>query len=101
MLAIYDALWTTDFTRVLLVPTRILMPVVAMITFVGVYAFTGSSLDVILMAGFGVLGWVLRKLDLPLVPIIFGILLGNEMEVNLRHAMAISDGGWFILVGSP
>ena len=89
------------FTRVLLVPTRILMPVVAMISFVGIYAITGSSFDVMLMVGFGVLGWVLRKLDVPLVPIILGILLGNEMEVNLRRAMTISDGDWSILVGSP
>jgi len=89
------------FTRVLLVPTRILMPVVAMISFVGIYAITGSSFDVMLMVGFGVLGWVLRKLSVPLVPIILGILLGNEMEVNLRRAMTISDGDWSILVGSP
>jgi len=89
------------FTRVLLVPTRILMPVVAMISFVGIYAITGSTFDVMLMVGFGVLGWVLRKLDVPLVPIILGILLGNEMEVNLRRAMTISDGDWSILLGSP
>ena len=36
-----------------------------------------------------------------MVPIILGILLGNEMEVNLRRAMTISDGDWSILVGSP
>lgn len=89
------------FTRVLLVPTRILMPVVAMIAFVGIYGITGSTFDVMLMVGFGGLGWVLRKLDVPLVPIILGILLGNEMEVNLRRALTISDGDWSILVGSP
>lgn len=89
------------FTRVLLVPTRILMPVVAMISFVGIYGLTGSTFDVMLMVGFGVLGWMLRKLDVPLVPVILGILLGNEMEVNLRRALQISDGDWSILVGSP
>ena len=89
------------FTRVLLVPTRILMPVVAMISFVGIYGITGSTFDVMLMVGFGILGWALRKLDVPLVPVILGILLGNEMEVNLRRALQISDGDWSILVGSP
>ncbi|MEP1932580.1 MAG: tripartite tricarboxylate transporter permease [Roseibium sp.] len=89
------------FTRVLLVPTRILMPVVAMISFVGIYSITGSTFDVMLMVGFGLAGWVLRKLDVPLVPVILGILLGNEMEVNLRRAMTISDGDWSVLVGSP
>lgn len=89
------------FTRVLLVPTRILMPVVAMISFMGIYGITGSTFDMMLMVGFGVMGWVLRKLEVPLVPVILGILLGNEMEVNLRRAMTISDGDWSILVGSP
>lgn len=89
------------FTRVLLVPTRILMPVVAMISFVGIYSITGSTFDVMLMVGFGIAGWALRKLDVPLVPIILGILLGNEMEVNMRRAMTISDGDWSVFVGSP
>ena len=89
------------FTRVLLVPPRILMPVVAMVSFVGIYGISGSSFDLVVMVGFGVLGWILRKLDVPLVPIILGILLGNAMEANLRRAISISNGDWSVLVGSP
>ncbi len=89
------------FTRVLLIPTRILIPVVAMISFVGIYGISGSTFDLMMMVGFGIMGWVFRKLEIPLVPVILGILLGNEMEVNLRRAMTISDGDWMILVGSP
>ena len=54
-----------------------------------------------MMIAFGVLGYLLRKLDVPLVPVILGVLLGNAMEVNLRRALTISDGDWSILVGSP
>ncbi|TYC77982.1 tripartite tricarboxylate transporter permease [Stappia sp. BW2] len=89
------------FTRVLLVPPRILMPIVAMVSFVGIYGISGSSFDLLVMVGFGVLGWVLRKLDVPLVPIILGTLLGNAMENNLRRAITISNGDWAVLVGSP
>ncbi len=89
------------FTRVLLVPPRILMPVVAMISFVGIYGISGSSFDLMVMVGFGVGGWALRKLDVPLVPVILGTLLGNEMEVNMRRAVTINDGDYSILVGSP
>lgn len=88
------------FTRVLLVPPRILMPIVAMISFVGIYGISGSSFDLIVMVLFGALGWVLRKLDVPLVPIILGTLLGNEMEVNMRRAVTIADGDYSVLVGS-
>ena len=89
------------FTRVLMVPPRILMPVVAMVSFVGIYGISGSSFDLFVMIGFGLLGWVLRKLDVPLVPIILGTLLGNTMENNLRRAVTISDGDYWTLVDSP
>ncbi len=89
------------FTRVLLVPPRILMPIVAMISFVGIYGISGSSFDLMVMVGFGIMGWVLRKLDVPLVPIILGTLLGNEMEVNFRRAVNIADGDYSVLVSSP
>jgi len=89
------------FTRVLLVPPRILMPVVAMISFVGIYGISGSPFELLMMVGFGLLGWVLRKLDVPLVPVILGTLLGNEMEVNFRRAVEISNGDYSVLIGSP
>lgn len=89
------------FVRVLLIPTKYLMPAVAMISFVGIYGISGSTFDLLVMIVFGVLGWLLRKLDVPLVPVIMGVLLGNQMEVNLRRAMTISDGDWTALVASP
>jgi putative tricarboxylic transport membrane protein len=89
------------FVRLLRVPPYILMPAVAMISFVGIYAISGSVFDLMLMIGFGVLGYLARKLDVPTVPIILGILLGNQMENNLRRALTISNGDWAILWGSP
>jgi putative tricarboxylic transport membrane protein len=89
------------FTRALLVPPKYLMPVVAMISFVGIYGISGSTFDLLVMVIFGVLGWGLRKLEVPLVPVILGILLGNLMEANLRRALTISDGDWTALFASP
>jgi putative tricarboxylic transport membrane protein len=80
------------FVRVLQVPPSVLLPGVMMISFVGIYSLTGSYFDLLLMIGFGVLGYVLRKLDMPTVPVILGILLGNYMEDALRRAMILSDG---------
>ncbi len=89
------------FTRVLLIPPRILMPIVAMVSFVGIYGISGSSFDLMVMVGFGVAGWILRKLGVPLVPVILGTLLGNAMENNLRRAITIDNGNWWTLVDSP
>ncbi len=88
------------FVRVLLVPTKYLMPAVAMISFVGIYGISGSTFDLMVMILFGIAGWALRKLDVPLVPVILGVLLGNQMEVNLRREMTISNGDWFALFDS-
>ncbi len=88
------------FVRVLQVPPAILMPGVTMISFVGIYSLTGSYFDLILVVAFGALGYVLRKLDVPTVPVIMGILLGNQMEKQLRDAMVLSDGDWTYLLSS-
>ncbi len=71
---------------------RVLMPGVTMISFVGIYSLTGSYFDMLLMIVFGVLGYVLRKLDVPTVPVILGILLGNR---DGRRAAPRHDAvGW-------
>ncbi|TNF54730.1 MAG: tripartite tricarboxylate transporter permease [Burkholderiales bacterium] len=89
------------FSRVLRIPSYYLMPAVAMISFIGIYALTNSTFDLMVMIAFGVLGWVFRKLSIPMVPVILGVLLGELMEKNLRRALTISDGDLSILYGSP
>ncbi len=89
------------FVRVLQVPPWVLLPGVMMVSFVGIYSLSGSYFDLLLMVGFGVLGYLLRKLGVPTVPIILGILLGNHMEDSLRRAMVLSDGDWTFLFSSP
>ncbi len=89
------------FVRVLQVPAWVLMPGVTMISFVGIYSLSSSYFDLLLMVGFGVLGYVLRKLDIPTVPVILGILLGGNMEDALRRAMVISEGDFTYLFSSP
>ena len=89
------------FVYVLQVPAWVLLPGVTMISFVGIYSISGSYFDLLLMVGFGALGYFLRKLDVPTVPIILGILLGNQMEDSLRRAMVLSDGDWTFLFSTP
>ncbi len=88
------------FVRILSVPPWVLLPGVTMVSFVGIYSLSGSSFDLLLMIAFGILGFCLRKLDVPTVPIILGILLGNQMEDSLRRAMILSGGDWTFLFSS-
>lgn len=89
------------FVRVLQVPAWILLPGVTMISFVGIYSLSGSYFDLLLMVAFGALGYFLRKLDVPTVPVIMGILLGGHMEDALRRAMVLSDGDVGFLFSTP
>jgi len=88
------------FARMLTVPNWFLVPAIAAISFVGVYAIHATTFDLVLMTGLGVFGYMLRKLDFPMAPLILGFVLGDLMEQNLRRALAISNGDVHILLGS-
>jgi putative tricarboxylic transport membrane protein len=89
------------FVKLLSVPPMYLLPIVTMVAFVGIYSISHSTFDLYFMVAFGVAGYFLRKLEIPLVPIILGLLLGPEMEKNLGHALVLSDGDWSVLWASP
>ncbi|MFN3971327.1 MAG: tripartite tricarboxylate transporter permease [Gemmobacter sp.] len=100
MLLVMNVPMVKVFVKILSVPSWVLLPGVTMVAFVGIFSLTGSSFDMLLMVAFGVLGYICRKLDIPTVPIILGILLGNAMEDNLRRAMVLSNGDWTYLFSS-
>lgn len=89
------------FTRLLSLPQWLLMPFVVMVSFIGIYSISHSTFDLMVMIGFGVLGYLLRKLDISLVPVVLGLLLGADMENNLRRALSISGGDFAVLFESP
>lgn len=88
------------FVKLLSVPPKYLLPIVTMVAFVGIYSISNSAFDLYFMVAFGVAGYILRKLEIPLVPIILGLLLGPEMEKNLGHALTLSNGDWSVLWSS-
>jgi len=88
------------FVRVLRLPRWVLMPGVAALSFVAVYAVNQSAFDLVLMTGFGVLGFVMRRTGFPLAPVILGLVLGPLMERNLRRALALSAGDWSVMFSS-
>jgi putative tricarboxylic transport membrane protein len=88
------------FVRVLMLPNWVLLPGIAVMSFVGVFAVYGSPLSQFLMLALGFAAYFLRKLDYPVIPMILGMVLGRLMEENLRRALAMSGGDWHILVNS-
>lgn len=79
---------TNLLVRIIRIPTRFLGIMILLLSFIGVYSLRNSLTDCIMAAVFGVLGVVLKRLNLPVVPIILGMVLGGIMEVKLRSSMA-------------
>jgi putative tricarboxylic transport membrane protein len=89
------------FAQVLRAPTYVLYPLILGISVVGVYSTSSSLFDVWLLAGFGLGGYLMRKLDFPSAPLILGVVLGGAMERALRQSLMMSDGSLSILVARP
>ena len=79
---------TNLLTKIIQIPTRFLGVVILTLSFVGVYSLRNSITDCAIACFFGFFGLVLKRLRLPVVPIILGMVLGGIMEVKLRSSMA-------------
>ena len=83
---------TTLFAKVVSIPQEILTPIIVIFCFAGAYSVNENYFDVGVALIFGALAWVLRKLELPPVPILLGLVLGSMTETNFRRALLISNG---------
>jgi len=83
------------------IPRPAVAATVAAICLMGAYASENSMFPVYVTLAFGVLGYVLRKLDIPLAPIILALVLGAMLETNFRRALVISNGDYAVFYSSP
>lgn len=89
------------FAQLLRLPVHILYPLIFGISIVGVYTVSGSLFDLSMLMAFGLLGYLMRKLDYPAAPMVLGLVLGDAMERALRQSLMMSQGDLMILVGRP
>lgn len=86
---------------ILMVPKRLLLPMILLITTVGAYAVSRNLFDVTLMFGFGIFGYFMRRLGFSPIPMVIAFLLGGLLENGVRRALILSGGDLLIFVGSP
>ncbi|MEO8279163.1 MAG: tripartite tricarboxylate transporter permease, partial [Ideonella sp.] len=80
------------FASILRIPFSIIAPVIIVICAIGAYTVASAMLDVWLMLGFGVVGYVFKKLDYPLAPLVLALVLGDKAENAFRQSMLASQG---------
>ena len=80
------------FAAILRVPFPIIAPVIVVICAIGAFTVKNNMLDVWMMVAFGLIGYVFKKLDYPLAPLVLALVLGDAAESSFRQSMLISQG---------
>ena len=89
------------FASILRIPFSIIAPVIVVICAIGAYTVHNAMLDIWLMMLFGVVGYLFKKLDYPLAPLVLALVLGDKAEDSFRQAMLLSQGEMSILWSNP
>ena len=89
------------WVKILKVPYSILFAIIMGFMLLGAYATDNSAFDIMTMLLFGVIGYLLRKVDIPLAPAVLTLILGPLMEKNLRRSLEMSQGDFGIFAESP
>src|SRR5690242_15078255 len=80
------------WAAILRIPFAVIAPVIIVICAIGAYTVHNAMFDVALMLVFGVLGYLFKKLEYPLAPLVLALVLGDMAEASFRQAMLISQG---------
>ena len=89
------------FAAILRIPFAILTPLIVVVCAIGSYAVHNNMIDVWYMLIFGVLGYVFKKLDYPLAPLVLALVLGDLAENALRQSLIMSQGSLTIFATRP
>jgi len=89
------------FASILRIPFSIIAPVIIVICAIGAYTVHNAMLDIWFMLGFGVVGYLFKKLDFPLAPLVLALVLGDKAEDSFRQAMLVSQGDVMVMFSNP
>lgn len=89
------------FASILRIPFSIIAPVIIVICAIGAYTVHGAMLDIYFMLLFGAVGYLFKKLDYPLAPLVLALVLGDKAEDSFRQAMLVSQGELSIMWSNP
>jgi putative tricarboxylic transport membrane protein len=101
MLVLMNIFMIPAFVAILRVPYTILMGLIVVFSTVGAYSANNNLFDIWMMLGLGLMGYLMKKLDYPIVPLILALVLGKLSENSLRQALTLSGGSLSIFFARP
>lgn len=87
--------------KITAIPSGVLMPIVVTLCVIGGFAVNNSTFDLLIVAVFGVLGYLMLKCRFPLPPLLLAMILEPIAESNFRRALSISHNDYAIFYTSP
>lgn len=100
-LFIIGLLYTRVAVGITRIPGKVLAPIIILLSVVGTFAVQNSMVDVMIMFGFGILGYFMDKLDIPVAPLVVGMILGGMLDTSLHQSLLIGGGSWSVFLSSP
>jgi putative tricarboxylic transport membrane protein len=101
VLLVMNLPFANTWAKIALVPYKYLLPLIMMFTMVGAYTVHNNVFDVGMMVVFGFIGYVMKKLDLPIAATVLTLVLGQQIEGSLLQSLAISNGSLSIFFTRP
>ncbi len=89
------------FAQMLRIPYGYLYPIILLTSFIGAYSVSNNMFSVVLVLIFGLVGYVMKELDLPVAPLVLGLVLGPLFEKALVQTSALGQGSFGIILESP
>jgi putative tricarboxylic transport membrane protein len=89
------------WASIMRIPFSIIAPIIVVVCAIGSYTLSNAPADLLFMVMFGVIGYLFKKLDYPLAPMVLAIVLGKQAESSFRQALIGSQGDLGVFVSNP
>jgi putative tricarboxylic transport membrane protein len=89
------------FASILRLPQHLLMGFILLLCLVGTFSINNSLLDIYILLGMGVVGYILKKLEFDMAPLILAVVLGPILEKTLRQSLFYARGDAWAIFGRP
>lgn len=89
------------FVHVSRVPENILLPCIVILCTMGAFAITNNVFQVVILIAFAFIGYLFKHFNIPAIPFVIALVLGNLCEVNLRRALTLSHGDYTVFLTRP
>jgi putative tricarboxylic transport membrane protein len=101
ILLVFNLPMANYWAKIILVPYKLLYPLILIVTMIGAFSISNSFWNVGVMLIFGVIGYILKKLEFPLAAITLSFVLGTQIELTLLQSLSASDKGMLIFFTRP